>query len=109
MDESDGLWFWMFAGAVAIGSLVGIVFRSRLLKDELRSLQQSGSEAEGEVIEVAREAEGEWIVVYRFRTKRGQQLERSEFAGLGSAAPYRVGVKVKVLYDPNAPDTSRLA
>jgi len=101
---------WGIYGALGVGSAVGFLFYRHLRGEELNLLKTAGLEATATITEIGQESEGEWIATYRFLPKgSATEIQLSDFCGQSSAAPYKVGDKVRIFYDPKSPNVARIA
>jgi hypothetical protein len=99
-----------FVAAIAVGfvlALLRTIGKARAARDWLHT---HGALADGEVLRVWQENHGGYCVRYRF-TPRGaiEPIQRDEFAGCLAATVPEAGAKVRVRYDPEAPERSVLA
>lgn len=99
-----------FVAAVAVAFVVALlrrIGRARAARDWLHT---HGALAEGEVLRVWQENHGGYCVRYRFIPQGASEpIQRDEFAGCLAATVPEAGAKVRVRYDPEAPERSLLA
>lgn len=100
----------VFAAAVAVILVVLVVLHIRRARAAQNALQDRGALARGEIVRVLREPNGAYLVRYRFTPQGAQEpLTRDEYIGYLLAEVPEVGTKVRVRYDPAAPERSLLA
>jgi len=99
-----------FVAAVAIAFVLALLRRVGRAREAREWLHTHGTLVEGEVILVWQENHGGYCVRYRFTPKGASEpIQRDEFAGCLAAAVPEAGAKVRVRYDPEAPERSLLA
>jgi len=99
-----------FVAAIAVAFVVAVLRRIAQARAARDWLHTHGALAEGEVVRVWQENHGGYCVRYRF-TPHGasEPIQRDEFAGCLAATVPEAGAKVRVRYDPEAPERSLLA
>lgn len=99
-----------FVAAIAVGFVLALLRRIGQARAARDWLHTHGALAEGEVLTVWQENHGGYCVRYRFTPKGASEpIQRDEFAGCLAATVPEAGAKVRVRYDPEAPERSLLA
>jgi hypothetical protein len=99
-----------FVAAVAVAFVVALLRRIGRARAARNWLHLYGARAEGEVLRVWQENHGGYCVRYRFTPQGASEpITRDEFAGCLAATVPEAGAKVRVRYDPQAPERSLLA
>lgn len=99
-----------FVAAVAVGFVLAVLRRVAGARAARDWLHTHGAIAEGEVLRVWQENHGGYCVRYRFTPQGANDpIQRDEFAGCLAATVPEAGAKVRVRYDPEAPERSLLA
>ena len=106
--SADGFTFGFIAAVAAVFVIVVTVriVRARAARN---ALQDHGAIAEGAIVRVLQEPNGAYLVRYSFTPEGAQEpVTRDEYIGYLVAEVPEVGTKVRVRYEPAAPERSLL-